>query len=491
MTNPKNPEIYLFNTIARQKERFVPVEPNIVKYYHCGPTVYSYQHIGNYRSAYFSDLVVRSFKFLGYNVKFVTNMTDVGHLDGDNAGDADRGEDRMQKAARKEGKTSLEIAEFYAKDFLNTCSLLNLSEPDFRPRPTQVIPEQIEMVQSLLDKGYAYFTDYAVYFDVSKFKEYGKLSKQKLEDKQAGARDEVFIDPGKRNPQDFALWMFTVGHQNAHELRWSSPFSEKQGFPGWHIECSAMSLKHLGYPIDIHSGGKEHIPIHHENEIAQSECSTDKEFVNYWLHLEHLMVEGKKMSKSLGNVYTVTPNNQFDSVVDHDFDPLDLRLFYMQSHYQTAQNFTWQNLESARNLRLKIFKKLEADFNFVDVNLNILNDPDMYDNDLFWESKNALADNLNSPEFLETVSRLSNITDKKTKLATFVKLDEVLGLDILKHCNKPKNRELIRDGLKKRQEFKRQGDFESADKIKNDLMNKFSIEIIDLKDESSWVDKTH
>jgi cysteinyl-tRNA synthetase len=245
-----------------------------------------------------------------------------------------------------------------------------------------------------------------------------------------------------------------------------------------------MALKYLGYPIDIHSGGKEHIPIHHENEIAQSEAATDQKFVNYWLHLEHLVVDGRKMSKSLGNVYTVTPNRQFDSIVDHGFDPLDLRLFYLQSHYQTAQNFTWQNLEAARNLRIKLYRKLESDFNITD--LKQFND---INGDFLEEAERAVADNINTPELLEVVSRLSNHPNKAEKISTMVKLDELLGLDILRNCNRESNRSLIRSELDRRQQMKKDGDFVSADLIKESLVKKFGIEIVDERDTSGWVER--
>mgnify|MGYP000201799653 CR=1 FL=1 len=483
-------KLMLFNTLTRRKEEFVPFDENLVTYYHCGPTVYSYQHIGNYRAAYFSDLVVRTLKFFGYKVKFVTNITDVGHLEGDNFGDADSGEDRMEKAKKKEKKTSLQIAEFYANDFLKTCKALNLSEPDFRPRPTGEIPEQIEMVRVLLEKGHAYKTETAIYFDVSTFKDYGKLSGQKLEEKKIAVRDEIFEDKEKRNPQDFALWFFTVGRHKNHELRWESHWGE--GFPGWHIECSAMGYKYLGERIDIHSGGKEHIPIHHENEIAQIECFTGKSpVVKYWLHLEHLLVNGDKMSKSLGNVFTVFPNDQFDSIVSHGFDPLDLRMFYLQSHYKTAQNFTWKNLESARAVRKRLRKEIQILANgllWSDLEKII---KEKKAQKLIDDFGNILFDDFNTPEALAFVWKvLDEKKESKEELLKFLlEIDSVLGIDLGKSIDEIiffGRRSEVEKILEERERARSEKDFSKSDSLRALLEEKFGVLVDDTKDGQVW-----
>jgi cysteinyl-tRNA synthetase len=335
--------IKLYNTLTRRKETFKPIKKNTVSFYHCGPTVYWTQHIGNMRGMFCSDIVVRTLNYSDYQVKHVRNYTDVGHL----TSDQDEGEDKIEKSARQEKLSPQEIAEKYIKIFEKDTRALNLLEPTFKPRATQCIQEMIAMAQVLLDQGYAYSTDLALYFDVSKAKNYTQLSGQKLEEKLKGAGQAEVSDSQKKNPADFALWFFKAGrHKNALQY-WSSPFKSPlvkngQGFPGWHIECSVMANKYLGQTIDIHLGGIEHIPIHHTNEIAQSESANGVKFVNYWLHNEHLLVNNKKMSKSAGTAYSL------DGIKEKGFNPLAFRYLLLQAHYRSKQNFTWPVMKSAQ-----------------------------------------------------------------------------------------------------------------------------------------------
>ncbi len=294
-------ELYLHNTLSRKKELFKPIQSGKVLFYQCGPTVYWTQHIGNIRAMVMADFIQRTFKYIGYDVKFVRNYTDVGHLTGDNIGNADIGEDRMEKAVKREGRSADEIAQHYIKIFEQDVKELNILEPFAKPRATEYIKEIIDMVQILIDKGFAYPTDLAVYFDISKVKDYTKLSGQDLEKNISGKGRADIEDPQKKNPADFSLWFFRAGtHENAVQF-WPSPFTSKlvkngEGFPGWHMECSAMIKTLLGETIDLHMGGVEHIPVHHTNEIAQSESANNVPLANFWLHNEWLLADGGKMS---------------------------------------------------------------------------------------------------------------------------------------------------------------------------------------------------
>ncbi|MEM4245179.1 MAG: cysteine--tRNA ligase, partial [Candidatus Nanoarchaeia archaeon] len=288
-------ELKFYNTLTRKKEVFKPIHDKKVGIYTCGPTVYWYQHIGNLRSYIFSDLLKKVLLFNGYEVKHVMNVTDVGHL----TSDADEGEDKIEKAAAKEGKSAKEIADYYWKVFRNDFKKLNIAEPTVWCKATEHIKEQIDLIKRLEKKGYTYRTDDGIYFDTSKFKDYGKLARLKKEGLEAGKRIEL---KDKKNITDFALWKFSE-KPGVRQQEWDSPWGV--GFPGWHIECSAMSMKHLGEHFDIHTGGIDHIPVHHTNEIAQSEAATGKKFVNYWMHGAFLTSKGEKISKSKGGLYTI------------------------------------------------------------------------------------------------------------------------------------------------------------------------------------------
>ncbi len=326
----------LYNTLTRKIEEFKPIEDKKVRFYHCGPTVYWVQHIGNLRAMTWADFIRRSLIYLGYKVKFVRNYTDVGHL----VSDEDQGEDKMEKGAKREGLSPKQIADKYIKIFEDDTKVLNILEPDYKPRATEYIKQMQEMIQILLDQGFAYITSLAVVYDISKFEGYNKLNHQKIELNLKGAGKGTIENPEKKHFADFNLWVLKKGiHKNALQT-WPSAWGE--GFPGWHIECSVMAKAILGDTIDIHMGGIEHISVHHTNEIAQSEAANKVLFAHYWIHNEHLNVNDEKMAKSKGAGYTLK------EIIDRGFDPLVLRYFFQSAHYRSKQNFTWEALKSAQ-----------------------------------------------------------------------------------------------------------------------------------------------
>ncbi len=321
----------IYNTLTRKKEDFRTIKEGKVCMYSCGPTVYSFAHIGNLRTYVFMDLFRRVLKYDGYKIKGVMNITDVGHL----TSDEDEGEDKMEKASREQKKSPYEIAEFYAGVFFEDLAKLNIGRPEIVEKITDHIPETIAYVQELLDKGYAYEIDDGIYFDIGKFSEYGKLSRLNLEEQQAGARVEV--NSQKRHPADFALWKKAEPN---HIMQWESPWG--MGYPGWHIECSALSRKYLGFPFDVHTGGVDHIPVHHENEIAQNEALAGKKTVNYWVHGDFMLVNNGKMSKSLGNTYTIS------DLEKRGYSAMDFRYFCLNAHYRKKLNFTFDGMDGAK-----------------------------------------------------------------------------------------------------------------------------------------------
>jgi cysteinyl-tRNA synthetase len=347
----------LYNTLSRQVEAFTPLKPNQASLYTCGPTVYNYAHIGNLRCFTFYDTLRRALEANGYATKHVMNITDVGHLV-DDEDESSLSEDKLEKGALREGKTVWEVAADYTEAFEADMKAMNILPPNVNPRrsknsaadpyarATDFIPEQIDMVKLLLDKGFAYQTEQAIYFDIQKLADYGRLSGQKLADKEVAVREDVVTDPGKHHPYDFAVWFFTVGRYADHSMRWPTPWGE--GFPGWHLECSAIIHTLLGDPIDIHTGGVDHIGTHHPNEMAQTEAAFGHQLANYWVHNEFILVDGAKMSKSKGNSYTLK------DITDRGFSPMALRLLYLQAHYRSELNFTWESLQAAQN-RLQNF----------------------------------------------------------------------------------------------------------------------------------------
>lgn len=333
------------NQLTKTIDAFQPLIEGQVSLYTCGPTVYNYLTVGNWTAYVYWDTLVRVLSANNLTVTRVMNITDVGHL----VSDADDGEDKLEKGAKREGKTAWEVAAFYTDDFLKGMAALNLITPTHMPKATEYIEQQLNLVRTLKEKGYTYQISDGIYFDTAKFPTYGDFAALDLEAQKAGARVE--FNPEKRNASDFALWKFTeTGEQR--DMQWTTPAnltdeaSEREGFPGWHLECSAMAMTLLGETIDIHTGGIDHIPVHHTNEIAQSEAVTGTQFANYWLHNNHLKVNGTKISKSLGNGYTL------QDLEEKGYEPLDLRLFILQSHYRTEGNFTFDNLTAARNRRL-------------------------------------------------------------------------------------------------------------------------------------------
>lgn len=409
----------LYNTLTRSLEEFTPLEDKKVLFYHCGPTVYWTQHIGNLRGMTAGDILVRTLRYFGYTVTHVRNYTDVGHL----TSDADTGEDKMEKGARREGMTPDEVAQKYIDIFEADTKEINLREPDVKPRPSKLIPEIISMVETLLTKGYAYTTDFAVYFDVSKFPGYTRLSRQNLEKSKKGSGKGEADDPGKKHFADFALWIFKKGpHANALQT-WESPWGV--GFPGWHIECSVMARKYLGETIDIHMGGVEHIPIHHTNEIAQSEAVSGEQFVKYWMHNEHLVINQEKMAKSQGTGLSVA------EIKKRGYDPLALRYFYLTAQYRTRQNFTWEALTAVQaalnELRSQVAILRQQATERSQLSSEKLEKYDAYR----IQFDEALSNDLNTPMALAVVwEALKSNIPSQDKLDLLLDFDEVLGLDL-------------------------------------------------------------
>jgi len=414
-------QIRFYNTYSKQIEPFEPVQPEKVKLYSCGPTVYSHPHIGNFRSFLMADLLKRFLEFMGFEVTHIMNITDVGHL----LDDADEGADKLEEAARKEKKDPLEIAQFYIDSFNTASEMLNIKPADQYPRATEHIDEMIAMVQTLIDKGHAYVVDHNVYYDVTTFQDYGKLSGNTLDDLNAGARIEVNSE--KKNPQDFALWK----HDPKHIQQWDSPWG--RGFPGWHIECSAMSVKYLGEQFDFHTGGEDNIFPHHECEIAQTEGATDKKWVKYWMHGRFLMFDGEKMSKSKGNLYTI------QELVEKGFKKNAIRYALISSHYRQNYNFTFDGLKAAEQAIDKINQcvftlKEKAKNNSAQT---VRDDVTAFVEKAIADFGNALSDDLNISKSLaavfELVRQANKLTDPTTAEAHAIteaieKIDSVLGV---------------------------------------------------------------
>lgn len=404
----------IYNTLTKKEEEIVPITPHKAGVYTCGPTVYDYVTIGNWRTYTLGDLVNRILRYDGVTTNYIMNITDVGHLTGDNSGDADTGEDRMEKAKKREGKTAWDIAEFYAADFLDGYRKLNLTQPDKFVKATDHIAEQIVMVQKLEEKALAYKISDGIYFDTAAYEAqgftYGELSN--LESIKEGARVE--INPEKKNPRDFALWKFSPQGEK-RDMEWDSPWGV--GFPGWHIECSAMSKKYLGEQFDIHIGGEDLKSTHHPNEIAQAQgASGKKPFVKHWIHGAFLQVDGGKMGKSLGNAYNL------HDIEKKGFDPIALRYFYLTANFGSHLNFTWDGLEAAQNA----LKKLKNLF------LSLGTDKGSVNHAYTQRFQEALDDNLNTPEALAVVWQLAQDKEMPNadKRTTLLDMDRVLGLSM-------------------------------------------------------------
>lgn len=419
--------------------------------YTCGPTVYDFAHIGNLRTYVFEDILRRVLQYNGFEVKHAMNITDVGHL----VGDGDEGEDKIEVGAKREGKHPLEIAKFYENKFFDDLKELNILSPIFVLRATDAIKEQIEIIQQLKDKGFAYQGQQAIYFDTAAFKDYGKLSGQKLSEKKTAVREEVVVDEEKRHPADFALWFFLKGRYKNHVLRWPSPWGE--GFPGWHIECSAISRKLLGQPFDIHAGGVDHIGTHHTNEIAQSESAFGVPLANYWLHGEFLLVQSSRMGKSEGNLLTL------DEVKKRGFLPLSFRYFCLTAHYRTQLNFTWEALEAAYKAldRLYLFvnSSIPGQVGCAEYEQRFL---EAINNDLDIPKALAIAWELVSDERMPKAARINSL----------LKFDKIFGLEL----NHPpelfidvKNDARLSELVNLREQARRQKDFVRSDDLRKQI----------------------
>ena len=462
--------------MTHKKELFVPNDPNLVKMYTCGPTVYHYAHIGNLRTYIMEDVLEKSLRYLGYNVKRVMNITDVGHL----ASDADTGEDKMLKGARREHKTVMEIAKYYTDAFFADCDKLNIKRPDVVEPATNCISEYIHMVQTLLDKGCAYLAGGNVYFDTSTLKQYYVFNDHDEEDLAVGVREGVEEDTNKKNKNDFVLW-FTKSKFEDQALKWDSPWGV--GYPGWHIECSCISIKHLGEYLDIHAGGIDNAFPHHTNEIAQSESYLGHKWCNYWFHVHHLNTNNGKMSKSKGEFLTVSLLEQ------KGYDPMAYRLFCLQSHYRRNLVFSWENLDNAVAAYDKLIAKIAA-----------LKDDGEVDADVFNKLKERFVGALNGD--LNTsvaVTALYDVLKAKcndaTKLAAIADFDQVLSLNLLPAAKTLREKQTQEEQasadpeidalVAARTEAKKAKNFAEADRIRDELKAK-GIEIIDTPQGAKW-----
>ena len=446
----------LYNTLTKQKSDFVPLNGNEVRIYSCGPTVYSYAHIGNFRTYVFVDNLRRVLEYNGYTLKHVMNITDVGHLESD----ADEGEDKMVKAAKKEHKSPYEIAEFYTKAFFKDMDKLNIERPEIIAKATDHIPEMLEFAKEIVKNGYGYETSTAIYFDVSKLDKYPVLSNRNVDDQIAGAR--VDVDPEKRNPYDFAIW---IKAPENHIMKWDSPWG--LSYPGWHLECSAMSRKYLGEVFDIHTGGVDHIPTHHENEIAQSKGAFGKIPAKYWMHVEFLQVDGGKMSKSLGNVYTIS------QLEEKGIEALAYKLFCYTAHYRTKLNFTFEGAIASQ----KALNRLRESY------LKHVNGTDEVDENLLQEYKEkfkeAVNDDLNLPLAMGIVWEVARNEAKSKKIADLLlDFDKVLGLNLKdseKYLKEQKEVAIpaeITELLEKRKKARQEKNWALSDEIRDELKEK-------------------
>ncbi len=463
----------IYNTLSRKKEDLKPLKEEYVGIYSCGPTVYQYAHIGNLRTYIFMDELRRVLKRNGYNLKHVMNITDVGHL----TSDADDGEDKMAKSARLMKKDPYEIAEYFTGVFLKDIDRLNITRPEIITKATDNIPQMISFVEGLCDKGYGYETSDGIYYDIQKFDGYGKLSGNNLDDLMSGAR--VDVNDEKRHPADFALWKKAP---KEHIMQWPSPWG--MGYPGWHIECSAMGLRFLGERFDIHTGGVDHIPIHHENEIAQSEGLLGHPMVNYWMHGDFMLVNGGKMSKSLGNTYTI------DQLIEMGYSPLVFRYFCLNAHYRNKINFTFDSMDAAKKALKNLHKEVDKHKGADGVVAKEVLEGFKKDFD------EAVSDDLNIPKALGIVWNMAKYETKSDDIYKLIlDTDNVLGLDLNKEFEeievKNDDDELaakVEEMLAKRAEARKNKDFATADAIRNELAE-MGIEIKDTPQGATWTKK--
>ena len=451
-------DIYFYNTLTKNKELFKSIESGKAKIYSCGPTVYKDATIGNMRTNLFQDTLRRVLRYNGYELKHVMNITDVGHL----VSDGDEGEDKMLKSAREEHKSPIEIAEHYTKLFFKDLERLNIETPEIVCKATEHIKEMLEMVEKIMERGYAYETSTAIYFDVSKLDEYGILSGINLREQKAGARVEV--DPEKRNPYDFALW---IKAPENHLMKWDSPWGPS--YPGWHIECSAMSTKYLGEEFDIHTGGIDLVPTHHENEIAQNKGACGKNPAHYWIHGEYLLINGGKMSKSLGNTYLI------DDIIARGYSPLAYRLFNYSCHYRGKLNFTWEGIESANTSLIRLREGYQKHLNG---NSNI---SDEIIADMENRFHQAINDDMNMPLALSVVWEAVKYPEKSPKIAQLLKkFDTVLGIKI-DEVQETKIPQEILDLVEERKQARSDKNWSESDRLRDLIAEKGYI-VKDTKD---------
>ena len=457
-------DIYFYNTLTRQKDKFIPIDKNEVRIYSCGPTVYKDATIGNMRTNIFQDVLRRVLKYNGYKIKHVMNITDVGHL----VSDGDEGEDKMIKSAKEEHKTPLEIAEHYTKLFFQDLKDLNIEMPEIICKATDHIPEMLEYVKKLMENGYAYETSTAIYFDISKLDKYPILSNLDIEEQKAGAR--VNVDPEKRNPYDFALW---IKAPENHLMKWDSPWGPS--YPGWHIECSAMGQKYLGEQFDIHTGGIDLIPTHHENEIAQSKGACGKIPANYWLHGEYLLINGGKMSKSLGNVYLIK------DIKDRGYDPIVYKLLCYSCSYRIKLNFTWEGMEATS----KSLDRLRNGYKIHKEGKEKLDEEDRKKlEEIEHNFHEAINDDMNMPLAMSYVWEAVRYSKKSQEVADLLlKFDTVLGLKIDKEPEQEKVEipQDVLDLMEQRKQARQEKNWTESDRLR-DLIKEKGYEVKDTKD---------
>ena len=459
-----------YNTPSRKIEEFKPINPENVKVYTCGPTVYASPHIGNWVAFIYWDILVRTLQLNGYNVTRTMNITDVGHL----VSDEDDGEDKLEKGARREGKTVWEVAEFYTNEFLKGMHDLNLITPDNLSKATDFIPEQIEIIENLSKKGFTYKTSDGIYFDTAKFPKYADFAHLDLENLKAGAR--VNFNPEKKNLSDFALWKWSPKDKK-RGMEWE--YCGRMGFPGWHLECSAIAINTLGETIDIHTGGIDHIPVHHTDEIAQSETFTGKTFSNYWLHCNHMTSDGKKISKSLGNGFTL------EQIISQGFSPMDFKMFVLQSQYRTESNFSFENLKSAQN-RLKNWQNIASLRWQVKGNDGTI--PSLATKQIILEEVN---NNLDTPKALakidEIFGKIIKANPEKLNYSNLLELiefiDELLGLNLT--TSTPDIPDEIKMKIIERNNARAEKNWAKSDEIRDELLSK-NIILRDTPKKSFW-----
>lgn len=459
-------KVSLYNTMGRRVEEFNPINGNQVGFYACGPTVYNYAHIGNLRTFIFEDILKRVLTHCGYNVNHVMNITDVGHL----TGDSDDGDDKLAKTAKETGKSAMEIAKFYTTAFKNDFNNLNMIEPSTWCKATDHISEMIELIQRLEKGGHTYQSGGNIYFSIDTYPDYGKLASLRMDDLQVAVRDDVSVDLNKKNPKDFVLW-FTKSKFGEQQMMWDSPWG--RGYPGWHIECSAMSMKYLGESFDIHAGGVDAIPVHHTNEIAQAEAATNHKWVNYWIHGEFLLTDTGKMSKSSGEFLTL------QLLINKGYDPMDYRYFVLGGHYRTQIKFNFENLDIARKNRLSIVSRIKDMLENGAIKCSFESEEAK---NLSNEFDEACASNLNMPKAIAVLWKTlkdDKINDSE-KYTLILYFDEVLGLrfnEVEKDSKEEINDEL-ESLLIERTNAKKNKDYARADEIRNEL-DKLGYEVKD------------